>query len=280
MNAKLLSVIIVTYNSRNVIAPCLNSIKLFNDIGEGLEVIVVDNSPSNGDTFSFITDNYRWVKIIPNPLNKGFGQGNNVGALQAQGKYLLFLNPDTELIEPIFRFSVNQFEKSPDLSAFGMLLITPEGYYSNSFGIMPEKKTVIPTIFFLPIIKCGVMSAGIYPYGADLFVRKALFLDTGGFDENIFLCYEEPDLIRRMKGQVKIFKKKIIHIGEHTTSDSRKRLDSFLLSERYYFNKYGLNYKKYVQSAKVTLSLKCIFNRILFRQDPLSSYLINQYKSM
>jgi len=281
MNSKLLTVVIVTYNSRDVISSCLDSINKFNDIDDELEVIIVDNSPMSGNTYLYIVNNYRWVKIIRNPENKGYGQGNNLGARKAKGKYLLFLNPDTQLIEPIFKYAIMKFERFKNLVAFGMMLITADGQYSKSYGIMPEKKIILPTIFFLPFIKCGIMPPHIYPYGADLFVRKSSFVEAGEFDEKIFLCYEEPDLIRRMKdGRVKIFNKRIIHLGEHTTNDCEKRIKISLDSERYYFNKYGLNYERYVKCCKFTLRCRIAINRLLRKSDCSAHHLINLYNNI
>ena len=118
MRGMTLSVIIVSYKKIEVLRDCLNSIKQYNDIGEDLEVIVSDNSPDD-ILYETIKKEYDWIKIIKNE-NKGFGAGNNRGYEIATGKYLLFLNPDTILIEPIFKFTVEQFEQDKDLALFGV----------------------------------------------------------------------------------------------------------------------------------------------------------------
>ena len=105
MNNIELSVIIVSYKNLEIIVDCLNSIYKNNDIGNYLEVIVVDNSPED-NIYNYVADNFENVRIIKNQ-NKGFGEGNNKGACIARGKYLLFLNPDTILVEPIFGFAIN-----------------------------------------------------------------------------------------------------------------------------------------------------------------------------
>lgn len=260
-----LSVIIVTYKSKEVIDDCLKSIEKHNDIGEKLEVLVVDNSPIEDETFLYIQENYKWVNIFQNLENKGFGQGNNIGAHHARGQYLLFLNPDTILIQPIFSFALKQFEKDKSLGAFGLILVSPDGKYSNSYGIMPEKKSICPAKSYLPAIKYfNFTPQHIYPLGADLFIRKDLFFRGGQFDENIFLCYEEPDLIKRLAGhKVRIFNKKMIHSGGHTTDDDEKRMSEYIKSEIYYFRKHKLNYRKYAKRARLSLGLKIMMLNVM-----------------
>ena len=110
------SVVIVTYRS-SIIAPCLQSIQRFNDTGDHLQVTVVDNSPTGDSTYELICNEFPWVQAVRNPKNGGYGQGNNAGARLSTGKYLLFLNPDTELIEPLFGFAVSAFENDSTRAA-------------------------------------------------------------------------------------------------------------------------------------------------------------------
>ena len=108
---KELSIIIVTYNSQTVIKDCLQSIQKFNDIGNELEIIIVDNSPKfEIEDFVKRLNLNLDIKMIHNPQNGGFGQGNNIGAKKAKGEIFFFLNPDTILIEPIFKFMLGEFE--------------------------------------------------------------------------------------------------------------------------------------------------------------------------
>ena len=85
----LLSVIIVSYLHYDILSECLDSIKKYNDIGDELEVIVSDNSPSS-NIINQLKSNYPWVKTCKNQ-NKGFGAGNNRGIGISTGKYILFL---------------------------------------------------------------------------------------------------------------------------------------------------------------------------------------------
>ena len=90
----MLSIIIVSYNSDEYLRDCLDSIFFNNDIGEKLEVIIVDNAKSHNT--KCIVDKYNQAVYIESS-NAGFGAGNNTGARHAKNEYMLFLNPDTVL---------------------------------------------------------------------------------------------------------------------------------------------------------------------------------------
>ena len=140
MNKKIFSVVIVSYKKLDILIECIESIYKFNDIGELLEIIIVDNSPKK-DIYNYLIEKYPEIIIIKNE-NKGFGQANNVGALRASGEYLLFLNPDTILIEPIFKFAINKFENNKELALFGVKLVDENlndnisFYYIDKYGVI------------------------------------------------------------------------------------------------------------------------------------------------
>lgn len=264
-----LSVIIVAYKSNDVFLQCINSISKYNDIGERFEVIVVDNYPFGNEAFAHLGLEFSWMRTISSPENKGFGHANNEGVKIARGEYILFLNPDTELVEPIFEYATDQFINNPKLAVFGMLLYDKDGRIcSNSFNVMPEYVGFLPSNIWVPIFQyCHFTPRHIYPLGADFFIRKRTFLDAGGFDENIFLSYEEPDLVRRIPSsyQVKIFNKKIIHLGGHAIDSLsiERFITWFLYSEQYYFDKHGIDYIRYARYALARLRIKYIFKRII-----------------
>jgi len=263
-----LSVIIVTFRSRSIIDACLDSIIRMNDIGDRLQVIVVDNSPPGDDTYDYISANYPWVMLLRNEKNGGFGQGNNLGARHAIGDVVLFLNPDTILIEPIFSFTLQRFRKHPRLAVCGYLLRNLNGNLAKSFGILPEKRFFFPAIIYLPLIKyLGYTPPNVYPWGAAMAIRRDLFLDMNGFDEGYFMCYEEPDFVHRLEKDLKveILKRSITHLDGYSSEFQgiKKRTQIALQSEYHYFSKYSLNYRRYVLKARVSLRVKRFLKRIL-----------------
>jgi GT2 family glycosyltransferase len=266
MNKKL-SIIIVTYNSECVIQECLESIQKYNDIGDEVEIIIVDNSPIfNIEKFlndlNFTLD----IKLIHNPQNGGFGQGNNIGAKASCGDLLFILNPDTILVEPIFKYMIEEFEDKA-LTTAGFRLIDRDGNDNDSVGLLPEYNYLyiffhIKLLYFL-IIYFRLFSKYIFPWGADLIIRKKDFEKAGMFDENIFLCNEEPDLIHRLNiNKIIIFNKNIIHLEGHTTSIPKKRFAEWLISSNYYFNKYNMSYNKFLKNEILLNKIKIIIKKI------------------
>lgn len=270
MNKKV-SIIIVTYNSMSVIQDCLESIERYNDIDNDLEVIIVDNSPVfEIEKFVKKMKLKLNLKLIHNPENGGFGQGNNIGVNASHGEILFFLNADTILLEPIFSYIIKKFKDST-LTAAGFKLIGKDGVINNSFALFPEYNYVY---FFVPmkllyflVFKLGLLSKLIFPWGADLLVRKKDFIKSGMFDEKIFLCNEEPDLIKRLSvNKVKIFNKSIIHLEGHTTVLSNVRFKEWLISTRYYFEKYNYNFDKFLIREIKLNKLKIRIRKLLGRE--------------
>ena len=88
-----LSIVIVSYNVCRFVAQCLDSVQRASG-GIDAEVFVVDNASAD-DTVSYIGRHYPWVRLIANDDNLGFSRANNMAIRQAQGEYILLLNPDT-----------------------------------------------------------------------------------------------------------------------------------------------------------------------------------------
>lgn len=256
---KILSIIIVTYCSDDYINECLDSIYSHNDLCENaIEVIVVDNSPHTSDLLKYTVKQFLNVRLIANPKNAGFGQGNNIGADAASGEILLFLNPDTKLTEPVFYEVVKHFNKHENIGAIGCQLVDGEGRENNTYGYFPEKWNIFVSIIDKCIFKPleYIPKSSIYPWGANYFVRRKDFYAAGKFDEEFFLCFEEADLCKRIRPKgTHIIKKKIIHYGGHTTVETNKRFDAWLKSLSLYHKKYGYNLNRTLIRYKLALLL-------------------------
>ncbi len=193
----LMSVVIVSYKNRQVLVDCLHSIRDFNDIGNALEVIVVEQSPTD-EIYDYLVAHHPEVHTI-RAENRGFGAGNNRGAEAARGKYLLFLNPDTLLVEPIFRFACDKFEREEKTGLFGVRLLNADHSKGSSF------ESVVPFGFLRKLrlkffeMRDTFLPSCMYIQGADLFVRRELFFEIGCFDEEIFMYCEETDLCTRVR---------------------------------------------------------------------------------
>lgn len=261
MSVKKVSIIIVTYNNMDVIDECIQSIYEYNDIGELLEVIIVDNS-DNDILYNFINDNYKNVRIIKSD-NRGFGFGNNIGFENSCGEYLLFLNPDTKLIMPLFEYVIRKFENNDKLGLFGVKLLNKNlksnlsFYLIDSAGFTYSILTKISNFFNIFI------DGKMFTSGANLFVKRKVFLNSGLFDEAMFLYYEESDLIKRIRrlGYVTSFfpEKSIIHLEGNSAGESDFSLKERLKSAEYYYDKYDIDFreilKKEIKYDKLKLGL-------------------------
>ena len=258
---KRVSVIIVSYNNIQLLRNCLDSLERHNDIGDGLETIVSDNSPDR-TLYDTIKSEYPDIKIIKNE-NKGFGYGNNRGYEISEGEYLLFLNPDTVLVEPIFSFMTERFEKDRNLALFGIKLVKPDMRKNESFFMMDRYGISASIAHKFHRLFVYYRDNKMFIAGADLFVRRKSFEEAGRFDENIFMYKEEPDLIKRIKlyseaKKTAYFKeKKLIHL-EGGTEDlgSEKAIvmaERLMDADRYYCEKWHCDLNK-ILKARIRLA--------------------------
>lgn len=233
-------------------------------MGDSMEVVVVDNNPTAGleELMTVRNWNFRYI-YVENPANDGFGAGNNRGVERASAPILLFLNPDTVLVEDIITPTLNKIETSPH-EVVGYSLIDVEGHANNSFSYMPEYLWFFPFFHFLERISklwfinhWHWLNRMVWPWGAAFALRKGSFVEAGMFDEQIFLCNEEPDLMRRIpQRHITILPNHIIHLEGHGREVPVKRYTAYLKSLDYYLTKHrikGVKFFWYYFALKLTL---------------------------
>ncbi len=260
---KKISIIIVLYNSDSVIEECLNSISKFEDPNV-VEVILVDNNSDSNFNQEILKKNLISIKYLKSKYNGGFGYGNNLGVSIAKGEILFFLNPDTILTESISNQTIKNLNKNNVI--VGYSLIDLDGKMNNTIGLFPQHyilSSIIPFFFkkFNSIINFNFFNKMVWPWGAAFSIKKETFLKHGKFDEKIFLCNEEPDLLIRIRDRkIIILKNKIIHLEGHTTINSSFRISEYLRSSEYYFKKHKFSWKIF----KISLILKSYIKAYLF----------------
>jgi N-acetylglucosaminyl-diphospho-decaprenol L-rhamnosyltransferase len=171
---KLVSVILVTYNSKQIIPQSLKNLA-----HEDLEIIVVDNA-SNDGTSEFLKENFPGIILIENNKNQGYGRACNQGINKSSAEYIFILNPDVETNFSDIFLLIKNFET---LENPGCLAPDTEINSENKNSEKNNKK----------IIEKNWVS------GAAMLFKKDIFDEIGLFDENIFLYYEETDLLKRIK---------------------------------------------------------------------------------
>ena len=224
-----LSIVIVNYNTKDITLACVNSLYQFTS-GLHLEVIVIDNASSDGsaEMLSKFESKHKNFKLIRSATNIGFGAGNNLGAKEAKGEYLLFLNSDTLLVENNLPYCLGQMRKNKDIGVYSCNLVNKDGSHQPSGGFFPDLKNLTAWQLFLddlPLV--AKLFQSIHPHssqsssdwvtGAFMIIPAKLFQEVGGFDEKIFMYVEELELCYRIK---KLGKKvvldshtSLIHLG-------------------------------------------------------------------
>lgn len=193
-----ISIIIVSYNSRNDLGVCLSSLAQLTY--PDYEVIVVDNA-SQDDTLSFLAIAFPWVRVIASETNLGFAAANNLGFAHASGAYLAPLNPDTR-VEPGYLDALARVVSTDPQAG----LATPKTVMMRA----PERMNGAGLdITFTGLSFCRGLgeSSDLYSTPCEVFgalgtaflIRRDVLEDIGGFDESFFLYYEDTDLSLRAR---------------------------------------------------------------------------------
>lgn len=194
-----LSVIILNYNTKELLSDCLKSVKEYmNEVP--MEVIVSDNSSNDGSQ-EMIKKNFPWVKFIEGP-NEGFSKGNNRAKSLVEGEMVLFLNPDTIVHKDVFVKTVRYLDEHPKVGAVTCKLVLPNGDMDKDV----RRRFPVPWVSFQKL----VLGKSKYYYyedipdnatheveaiqGAFFLTYKKLLDKVGWFDERYFFDGEDVDL--------------------------------------------------------------------------------------
>ena len=211
MTTPTLSIIIVSWNVCELLRACLQAIA---DRGSNLalEVIVVDSGSNDGSP-EMIRQAFPEVKLIARPDNVGFPKGNNLGLAQANSRYLLLLNPDTEIQGDALATMGEYMEHHPHCGALGPQLLNPDGTVQSSRRRFPSLMTaffestwlqnVAPQKllrdYYVLDVNDGETAVVDWVTGACLLTRREVYEQVGGLDEGYFMYSEELDWCRRIK---------------------------------------------------------------------------------
>jgi GT2 family glycosyltransferase len=206
-----LSVAVVSWNTRDLLIPCLSA------IGPAaspytVEVILVDNASADG-TVEAVRERYPEVHVIANPDNRGFTRANNQALTIARGRFFLLLNPDTEAKPGSLATLLRFLEEHPEYGACGPRLLYPDG------RLQPNGRR-LPTLWREFLAASGLRRLNPAAFesrlewgrddftrtvdveevsGACLMARREAVEEIGLMDEQLFMYYEEVDWCARMK---------------------------------------------------------------------------------
>jgi len=205
------SVVIVNYNGLNYLKECFDAL-LQNLKNIEFEIIVVDNN-SQDDSCAYLKTNYPDIILMESNVNLGFGKGNNEAVRKAIGKYLLLLNNDTIVLDPLLPV-LNFLKSDATIGIVGIKMLDENKKYLPSAGNFPNYKNLFQMKKILDIgaeFNIGRFNKEYYEVdwlsGSFLMMPTALFKEIGGFDEDYFLYVEDVDFSKKIadKGYRRVF---------------------------------------------------------------------------
>ena len=262
-----LSIVIVTYNSAEVIRDCLMSIpagwlgqtfgvletpKVFGEV----ETVVVDNG-STDSTVELIQREFPWVRLFSGHGNLLFAGGNNYGFRQATAPLIFMLNPDTVVHPGALKKLVEFADAHPEAGMIAPRVLNPDGSLQHNTFHFPDLKQAFFGFFeklapldsplngrYLPEDYARVREAE-HILGATLLFRRELYDQLPGMDEKFGIYFEETDWCYRARraGWKLLYTPDavITHLGAHSTSKNPEKSSAqFYKSQSYFYRKnYG-----------------------------------------
>lgn len=210
MKNVVLSIVIVHYRTRELTLQCLRSIMEFRPRVPH-EVVLIDNGSGDG-IMNAVADEFPEIQFIEAGRNDGFSRANNLAIFNTHGRYVLLLNSDTKLIEPVFDRLVQYMDANPAVGCVGPQHVDGSGKHQVSYGKFPN----LFTEFLRKIVDyqialndwdirgylkefCSGEREVDWLSGSCLLVRREALYQTGLFDESYFMYFEDIDLCKRVR---------------------------------------------------------------------------------
>ncbi|MBP9700217.1 glycosyltransferase family 2 protein [Candidatus Woesebacteria bacterium] len=204
----LVSVIIISYNTKKLTADAINAVLAQKGV-ENVEIILVDNNSTDG-TVAYLKEKFKSkIIMIAQSTNHGFAQANNVGISKASGKYLLLLNSDTLMLPGALLRFLDVANANPDFGILSPRLLNPDHTYQPQGGQLPTLLNIaawwlwpLPGLFpgILPYQNLQDPANGTQPImktgwvaGTAMLLQRAVVEKIGNLDEHIFMYAEDVD---------------------------------------------------------------------------------------
>jgi GT2 family glycosyltransferase len=254
-----LSIIFVNWNSIEYLRQCVASIYEYTRTVE-LELIVVDNASPDGDA-DILQQQFKDLKLIKSPVNIGFGRANNLGFRHSTGEHILFLNPDTRLVNPAIDILLTQSEALADAGIVGCRLL------NSDLSVQSSCIQTFPTILnqaldadllrqrwphsrlwgTSPLVSdCGTPAKVEVISGACMMIRRDVFERIGMFSEEYFMYAEDLDLCRKAVragyNNYYIGDATIVHHGGKSSSPQTATVAKWHSMLQYFVKNNGYNY--------------------------------------
>lgn len=266
-----LSIVIVTFNSSNVI---LNALEKINS--QKYEVFVVDNA-SQDNTIELVKNNFPLVNIIQNNKNLGFGRANNIALNQINNPYALILNPDAFIDQDNIEILLKTMSDNPRVAICAPILLN---FYPARKNDIIKEKNVINSNLINDFVTYKSVK---YIIGACMILNMDIFKKIGFFDSNIFLYYEDDEICdRAIKNNYECainINAQAFHVGHASSGNSLRmiyRRNWHRSLSKFYWKEKQKNFRKsYFSALKLLLSyfFQAIFYLILWQFQLFVKYL-------
>jgi hypothetical protein len=247
-----LSIVIVSWNVADMLAACLRSIP---DNGR-FEIIVVD-SASQDHTIERTAAEFPHVRLLAQRENVGFTRGCNIGMSAANGRHILLLNPDTEIIADALECMVAYLDAQPNVGIVGPYTLNTDGSLQSTRRRFPTLATALfESTMLQPYAPKSVLTRYYvedappdatldvdWVQGSALMARREVYAQIGGLDEGFIMYSEEMDWCHRAKDAgwrvVFLAEARIVHHGGKSSEQVVARRDiHFQQSKLRYIGKY------------------------------------------
>ena len=226
----MLSVLIVNWNTRDLLRACLRSLRA-HPANEGMETIVVDNASTDGSEM-MVRREFPEVDLVASPVNTGYARGNNLAFARASGDRLLTLNPDTEVFAGTLDAALDALDRHPKAGAVAARLIGTDGGTQRSVRGFPTLLNLFGDAYRLPRFDYEAEGPAPQPMGTFLLFRREALEAVGDprtpFDETFPIFFNEVDLLKRLDaaGWPTVYTPaaRVLHHGGESTKQVRKAM--------------------------------------------------------
>ena len=291
-----LSVVIVSFNTKDFLNKCLVSISKYISKNIRYEIIIIDNASKDGslDELSRSKNKELSIKLIKNKQNLGFSKANNLGVKISKGRYILFLNSDTELImKDTLEEMVSFMDHHPDAGAATCRVELPDktiddaihrGFPTpwNSLMHFSRLGAIFPKSMFFNGYHLGFCDIDkVHEIdalaGAFMIVRREAGQKIGWWDEDYFFYGEDLDFCYRLKQEKwKIFfvpTTKILHykgvssgIKKHSENLIERDIDSIKMIQKARFDAMRIFYRKHYRNKYPSIITNLVLGGIKLKQ--------------
>lgn len=235
----MISIVIVNWNTRDLLEQCLSSILTFSP-AEPIEIIVVDNASSD-QSAEMVEQRFPSLKLIRTERNLGYAAGNNLGIRASSGDLVLTLNPDTRFFDDSLSRAAAELRNLPTCDVLAIKLLNEDGTHQRSVRGFPTPANICFEICGLGALFPMSKLFGAYrqswfdytksqaaeqPMGTFLLFRKEMLDKTGLFDEQFPIFFNEVDLLKKTQSMgfgIRYFADAgVYHLGGASTRQVKK----------------------------------------------------------